>query len=32
MWYQLCERVELERPLLKVVLKEIEKLFEDVKK
>ena len=30
MWCSLCERVELERPLLKVVWEEIEKLFEEI--
>ena len=32
MWCPLCDKVELERPLLKVVFEEIERLFEEVEK
>lgn len=30
MWMPLCDRVELERPLLKRVWEEIERLFEEI--
>lgn len=30
MWHPICEKVELERPLLKRVYEEIEKLFEKI--
>ena len=29
MWCPICDKVELERPLIKVVWEEIEKLFEE---
>ena len=32
MWCPLCDKVELERPLLKVVLEEIERLFDEIEK
>ena len=30
MWSPICDVVELERPLLKVVYEEIEKLFDEI--
>ena len=30
MWCPICEVVELERPLLKVIYEEIEELFEEI--
>ena len=30
MWCPLCEVVELERPLLKIVYEEIERLFDEI--
>lgn len=30
MWCPLCDVVELERPLLKIVYEEIEKLFDEI--
>ncbi len=32
MWCPICDVVELERPLLKIVWEEIEKLFDGVEK